>query len=255
MGELTRQIMAGGPPLLPFHAVTNCIPGLATDLARPGCDPIETCRALTAAQPRTIPAPHRAYGHLLFGRDIYLPSTEYEDAIRQIASICGSAHGAPVLGSPLGDCPVGQVAAILSACGFPATAEAWHAASDRRRACELERVAGARVWEVPEHLLDPEITTIAGRCVAVMRDSRRLDGTDRSWRFLSCDLAVFGERISQDMPSWVRIPGIPHFFAAFDRAFDHDWRGMTEAGRDRLISILVEHCGQPRSVRLFGLDE
>lgn len=196
------------------------------------------CRA------RQIPSPHWHYGHLLYGRDIYRPRTEVGDALRAIANIVGGVYGAPTFGAPMGDVPADDIAAHLSTAGFPRTAASWLVAVRAQRAAEVRRVAEVRVWEIPNSMIDPLALAYADACVGIA-----------SGRFVSVDLASYGERVKETSPR-CRIPGVPNYVDDFSRLFERDYMGyMSRRGEEALAAILTSHSGPARPPRIFRSAE
>lgn len=241
MGEFLDQLLGSGPPLVSIMEILGMIPGLREDLAV--ADPVAAAAALAGCRARDIPRPHRQYGHLLFGVAIYHVPTDREGAIRTIANVVGSAHGAPAFGSALGDVPVLDVAAVLAGHGFARTADAWVAASRVIRACEMERVVNAMVWDVPERFMGSDVQ----KCVGL-----------HDCKYVGVDFAEYGERVSTCMPLALDIPGVPTYVSDFERAFG---RGLgwgycaSPQGAQRLAEILTAQCGAPRAPRILGLAE
>ena len=238
MGEFMKQMLGEGPPLVDLtDVVGGMIPGLGPDLEA-GADPVAACVALARCRPRTIQAPHREYGHLLFGVAIYSPCTKRDDAIRSIADIVGGAHGAPAFGSRLGDVSVSEVAAVFGAHGFTRTAAAWVEAERAHRARLRAEATDVLVWDVPgDHTV---------RAVAVTSDGR----------YMQVDFAVYGERLVGCYN--LDLPGVSTYVTAFERAFGRgSWEShhASPEGAVRLRAALTAHCGAPRSLRILEIDE
>jgi hypothetical protein len=239
MGEFMEQMLGGGRPLVDIEIITgDMIPGLGSDLVA-GADPVATDAALSRCQPRMIPAPHREYGHLIFGVATHSPRLlEREDAIRSLANIVGDAHRAPAFGSSLGDVPVAHVAAVLVAGGFRRTAAAWVDAVRAGRAAYRGRHANTLVWDVPgEHEV---------KAVALKSDGH----------YCAVDFSASGERVVGLYG--LNLPEVPSYRPGFERRYGSaSWSGLhaTRAGAERLRAALTAHCGAPRELRILGLDE